>query len=113
MTNFRPDRSEVMSPTHLARVRKLPSCVSGRTPCEAHHLQVSAARGVGMKATDRWAVPLTHDEHMELHTFGSKREREWFAANHVPDPYSLARGLWAASGDETEMLRAIAKHRTI
>jgi hypothetical protein len=98
---------------HLDCIRKLPSCVSGRRPCDAHHLRVSAERGVGMKATDRWTVPLTRDEHEDLHRFGSRREVEWFARHGIPEPFALAQALWRCTGDEPAMRRAIGRFRAI
>lgn len=78
-----------------------------RTPCDAHHLQVKSERGMGKRASDKWAVPLTRDEHMELHTIGSKRELEWFQSKGLSDPYGLAEGLWALTGNLYEMDRLI------
>src|SRR6516165_4104065 len=72
-------QSRRLSPRHLKNVRELPSCLSGRTPCHPHHLMIKDERGVGMKATDRWVIPLTWDEHAELHTHGSKEHDTWFA----------------------------------
>lgn len=111
VTRFKQDRRAGMSARHLVAIRKLPSCISGRKPCDAHHLQVPAERGVGMRATDRWAVPLTHDEHMDLHTFGSRLEREWFANRGIDDPYGMARELWAYSDDHAAMCRVMVRFR--
>ena len=96
ITNFKPDRTP-RNEKHLKRVRAMPSCISGSRPCEAHHLTggpAASERGVSMRASDRWVVPLTHEEHMDLHTFGSRLEREWFA-NRGVDCYDLAEKLWA------------------
>lgn len=85
------------SEAHLRNIRRLPSCVSAQPGCEAHHLcggPAALERGVGKKAGDQWAVPLTADEHRDLHTFGSKLEREWFANRGVEDVYALAAALW-------------------
>jgi len=105
-----------MSAAHLVLIRQLPSCVSGRGPCEAHHLTggpASAERGVGMRATDKWAVPLTHEEHMDLHTFGSKLERQWFVNRGVSNVYLLAEALWKVKGSEAAMRMVIARHRDL
>lgn len=102
-----------MSSKHLTAVRELPSCISGRKPCEAHHLRVSEERGTAMKATDRWAVPLTHDEHKDCHQVGSRLEREWFANRGIFDPYGMARELWAWSGDHSGMCRVMARFRKL
>ena len=44
-----------------------PSVVSGRVPCVNAHV---VNGGMGRKAEARWIVPLTHEEHMELHASG-------------------------------------------
>lgn len=98
-----------MSPAHLALIRKLPSCLSGKKPCDPHHLRVANERGIGLKATDRWAVPMTRAEHEEVHRVGSRKEEEWFLARGV-DIYSLANGLWQQSGDLERMLRVMEAH---
>jgi hypothetical protein len=99
-----------MSPAHLALIRQLPSCLSGKgPPCDPHHLRVPSERGVGLKATDRWAVPLTRVEHEECHTVGSRKEELWFIARGC-DVYSLANGLWQQTGDLERMLRVLEAH---
>ena len=101
------DRRPGMSPEHLALIRQLPSCVSGRKPCDPHHLRVTQERGVGMKATDQWCVPLTRDEHDHLHTLGSRRELGWFQERGIENPYDLANALWKQSGDLERMEKII------
>lgn len=59
-----------------------------------------------MKATDRWAIPLTHDEHLAVHMVGSKEEEEWFAKRGIAC-YALAFQLWANKEDLEEMRRII------
>lgn len=89
------------SEEHLAYIRKLPCCVTLRTPCgEAHHLQSGTGeRGMQQRSTDRWTVPLTHALHMELHRLGSKREGGWFKERGIPAPLDLAAALYSASPD--------------
>jgi hypothetical protein len=106
MFNPKPDRKSFMDRKHLANIRKLPSIVSGRTPCEAHHLRIKDERGVGMKATDRWAVPLTRDEHQRVHEVGSRMEEQWFAERGI-DAVALAIALWTLRGDLDAMRRVI------
>jgi hypothetical protein len=67
-------------------------------------------RGVGMKATDRWVIPLTWDEHAELHTHGSREHDAWFAERGLADPYELARQLWENRRDP-EKMRLIVEMR--
>lgn len=100
------NRSEFMDKKHLANIRLLPSVLSHREPCEPHHLRIKQERGVGLKATDRWAIPLTHEEHMAVHMVGSKREEEWFAAKGIAC-YAIAYSLWANRGDLEAMRKII------
>jgi len=102
----KPDRKSYMDKKHLANIRMLPSCVSLRTPCEAHHLRIKDERGVGMKATDRWAVPLTRDEHWLIHEIGSRMEEQWFYERGI-DIIDIANRLWAARGNIDAMRRVI------
>jgi hypothetical protein len=95
--NFRRPRME--DPVHLKFIRTLPSCISGRSPCVAHHLlNVPGRRGVAMKADDMWAIPLTAEEHDQLHReCASKTEDAWFAKYGV-ESHSLALFLWHNTG---------------
>jgi hypothetical protein len=107
MLNPKFDRSQFIDPKHLDNVRKLPSILSHRTPCEAHHLRFAIERGVGLKATDRWVIPLTLDEHREIHTVGGKLEEEWLVERGLLNPYEIAVKLWANRGDLEAMRRVI------
>ena len=105
-----------MSAFHLTLLRALPCCVSGQAPCgEAHHLRSMVGqsgkftRGLGLKAEDRWALPLAHEPHMESHRVGSLSERQWFL-QHGIDPHLLARALWKATGDLGRMRAVLAAH---
>src|SRR5262245_11812139 len=107
-----PHRSG-MSETYLAAVRRLPSCVSGRSPCVPHHLCCAGGQGVGSKTEDRWMLPLTLEEHTAcldyVHSDGS-REFEWFSERGV-NCLDLATGLWGAFPNEQRMLCILQSHR--
>jgi hypothetical protein len=96
-----------MSKAYLEAIRRLPSCVSGHSPVQPHHLRMALERGVGMKATDRWAVPLTPAEHYNVHRIGSQLEAKWFAMRGIYC-YALAFSLWQAweSNGEDSLRRA-------
>lgn len=100
------------SKAHLITVRKLPSCLSGRTPCVVHHLLgITEERGVGQRATDRWVVPLTWGEHDKFHSEAASRtEGQWFQDHGIGNVYKLAFDLWNAE-DEDEMRRLLFAHR--
>lgn len=103
-----------MSESHLADIRSLPSVVSGKRPCQAHHLRCAGGRGTGQKAEDKWALPLTAGEHVLdadcVHRVGSKKEFEWFMSRGI-NPIELASALWANRGDRGQMERVVAAHR--
>jgi hypothetical protein len=103
-----------MSEAYLAAIRRLPSCVSGKRPCHAHHLRCAGGRGVTLKAEDKWALPLTPDEHLgdksSVHAVGSKLEFKWFTDRGI-NPLELAKALWVAFPDEERMLRVLHAHR--
>ena len=87
------DKRPGMDPNYVALIRQLPSCISGQRPCDPHHLRIKGERGVGLRATDRWCLPLTREEHMEVHRVGSRREEQWFLDRGV-QCHVLARALW-------------------
>lgn len=102
-----------MSPEHLEAIRRMPSCLSGRKPCDPHHLKCGPAgleRGVGLRATDRWAIPITRDEHNAIERLGSRQEFAWFLARGI-NCLELATALWNARGDDEAMLRVLQAHR--
>jgi hypothetical protein len=104
------------SPAHLMLIRLLPCCVTGRPgPNDPHHLKDRLAheRGVGRRATDRWAVPLWRVKHDELEKLGSRRERTWFREHGIEDPIELANALWHATGDLDRMKKVLAAHMNL
>lgn len=137
LANFRPlfkterpqrqrarDRREGMSERHLVRIRALQCCVIGcqQADIEAHHLKSGPARlerGIGLKASDRFAVPLCGFlHHNEIEHLGSRREEQWFRDVGINNPYLLAKALWDRSqlikDDEravNEMLMIVHRHK--
>lgn len=105
-----PRQREGMSSAHLAFIRRLPCCICHREPAgEAHHLLRVEGRGMGLKAADRWTVPLCREHHETLHRFGG--EEAWFADRGV-DARALARRLWGVTGDEEQARRSVLRART-
>ena len=101
-----------MDPKHVEAIRKLPCLVTGRIPAgECHHLKGTGERGMGLRSTDRWGVPLSHFPHMELEGKGSKNELAWFQAHGIEDPHALADALWHASPDIPRMTKIVIEHR--
>jgi ERF superfamily len=87
--------------THLRFVAKQPCLVCGRQPCDAHHLRFAQSRGLGLKVSDEFTVPLCRAHHRELHRTG--KETDWWAKAGL-EPINLARKLWL----ETHPLHASA-----
>jgi DNA-binding transcriptional regulator PaaX len=92
------ERREGNCEKHLALLRLCPCAVSLKMPAgEVHHLKMGLAgqeRGMGMRATDKWGIPLCHDVHMDLESHGSRREYEFLSARGLHDPIGLADALW-------------------
>lgn len=61
---------------YLKFVRQIPCIVTGTLPVEAAHLSTAnpkyghTGRGKSQKAHDRWALPLSPEEHRMQHHFG-------------------------------------------
>ena len=129
LANFRPSVSERhartridfrkarpgMSPLHLINIRSLECSVCHeRRGIEAHHLKSNGAareRGVFLRATDRWAVPLCElEHHPAVERIGSRHECEWFATFGI-DCHALAQGLWNARGDPVRMDFVLREHK--
>jgi len=111
--NSAASRRPGMSKRHLALICQLPCCVTGRPgPSDPHHIKSGPARlerGTGLKATDRWLVPLSREKHSEIEDLGSRNEEAWFRERGI-DVVALAEALWAATGDLQEMERVLFKH---
>lgn len=103
------------SDAHLNLIRMLPCTVCERRHgIHAHHLQSGLAakeRGVGMKASDRWAVSLCGEHHADLHRYGSRREVGWFAEFGFISPHALADAYWHSTGDFNRLNRILLAHK--
>ncbi|HUT49974.1 MAG TPA: hypothetical protein VM325_11590 [Alphaproteobacteria bacterium] len=95
-----------MSHDHLTFLRRLECPVyPGERPIEAHHLlRADGTRGMGRKAADRYAIPLSQRAHWELHDGGD--EEAWLAAKGI-DGRALAAALWRVSGDLEAGMRIV------
>lgn len=94
---------------HLAAVRLCPCCIPGCNRVggnDPHHTKVAGGRGTGMKAPDRWVVPLCRTHHDEVERLGSRREAGWFRSHGI-EVIDLAASLWAARGDSAAMTKII------
>ena len=86
---------------HLVFIRKLPSVISGRTPCEACHIRAGnptyrkKRTGGQQKPDDAWTLPLTAEEHRQQHDMSEMA----FWKQHGIDPFALALQLYHVTGD--------------
>jgi hypothetical protein len=86
------------SKEHLRFVAKQPCLICGRSPSHAHHIRYAQPRGLGLKVSDEFTVPLCAIHHSENHTTG--QERRWWQEHNL-DPLPVARRLWQESSDCT------------
>lgn len=103
-----------MSEEHLALIRQLPCCICGRQPAgTVHHLKQvpGRERGMTLRSTDRWGVPMCMTDHEAVERIGSKKEEKWFFDNGGFNAAELALALWAATGDLGRMLKVLLAHK--
>ena len=66
----------------LEAIRKLPCVVCGRSPVDAAHSNQSAHnKGLGIKASDEFTIPLCRNHHVEYDQFQKMNRSEsveWF-----------------------------------
>ena len=86
-----PEPRRVRNKIHLRLVAKQPCLICGRRPCDAHHLRFAQPRGLGLKVSDEFTVPLCRGHHRELHRAGD--EAGWWTTTGV-DAIGIARKLW-------------------
>ena len=79
---------------HLRYVAEQPCLVCGRSPSHAHHIRYAQPRGLGLKVSDEFTVPLCAIHHSENHATGN--ERRWWQEHNL-DPLPVARRLWQKS----------------
>jgi hypothetical protein len=82
------------SKDHLRFVAQQPCLVCGRSPSHAHHIRFAQSRGLSLKVSDEFTVPLCAAHHFRLHTVGD--ERQWWKEWKL-DPIVIAERLWKES----------------
>jgi len=82
------------SKEHLRFVAEQPCLICGGSPSHAHHIRYAQPRGLGLKVSDEFTVPLCAIHHSENHTTGD--ERRWWEKHNL-DPLPVARRLWQKS----------------
>jgi hypothetical protein len=81
----------IRSRTHLRFVARQPCLICGRAPSHAHHVRYAQSRGLGLKVSDEFVVPLCAIHHAENHATGN--ERRWWQERKI-DPLAVASALW-------------------
>jgi hypothetical protein len=79
---------------HLRFVASHPCLICGRLPSHAHHVRYAQSKGLSLKVSDEFTVPLCAIHHHNIHT--TDREQEWWQERNV-DPLIVARNLWQQS----------------
>ena len=82
------------SKERLRHVAKQPCLICGRSPCHAHHLRHAQPRGMALKVSDEFTVPLCAIHHDEIHR--TTTENTWWLERGV-DPLAVAAALWRES----------------
>ena len=76
---------------HLKFVASQPCLVCGRQPSDPHHLRFAQPRGIGLKVSDEFTVPLCRGHHRQLHQAGN--EVTWWENLQI-DALAIAKDLW-------------------
>jgi hypothetical protein len=84
----------IRSKEHLHYVAQQPCLICGRSPSHAHHIRFAQSRGLGLKVSDEFTVPLCAIHHQQNHATGN--ERLWWQ-EHKVDPLAVATRLWRES----------------
>jgi Rad52/22 family double-strand break repair protein len=82
------------SKEHLRFVARQSCLICGRTPSQAHHVRYAQSRGLALKVSDQFTVPLCAIHHSENHATGD--ERRWWQERKI-DPLVVAQELWKAA----------------
>ena len=82
------------SKEHLQYVAQQPCLICGRSPSHAHHVRFAQSKGLALKVSDEFTVPLCAIHHSENHSTGD--ERRWWQKHNI-DPLAIARRLWEES----------------
>jgi len=84
----------IRSKDHLRYAASQPCVICGRSPSHAHHVRYAQRRGLGIKVSDEFTVPLCATHHGQLNN--TTKEREWWQERNV-DPLIIACTLWRES----------------
>jgi len=80
-------------------VASQPCLICGRAPSHAHHIRYAQSRGLSLKVSDEFTVPLCATHHRQIHTTG--KEHAWWQERNV-DPLKVAADLWQQSREVSQ-----------
>ena len=107
----------IRNKAHLDFIRSLPCllCDNQKHPTEAAHVNYSdSATGKfnakGIKAGDKWTLPLCSNCHRGRNGQHSHGERRFWSDRGI-DPLEVCEALWAASGDLEAGLEIIQQRK--
>ena len=86
--------SDIDAKEHLQYVAQQPCLICGRSPSHAHHIRFAQSKGLALKVSDEFTVPLCAIHHSENHSTGD--ERRWWQKHNI-EPLAIARRLWEES----------------
>jgi hypothetical protein len=95
---------------HLKFVASQPCLVCGRQPSDPHHLRFAQPRGIGLKVSDEFTVPLCRGHHRQLHQAGN--EVTWWENLQI-DALATAKDLWKQTHKKDERVDAQSQPRSI
>jgi len=84
----------IRSKEHLRYVAQQSCLICGRSPSHAHHIRFAQSKGLGLKVSDEFTVPLCVIHHQQNHATGN--ERLWWQEYKI-DPLPVAMRLWRES----------------
>jgi hypothetical protein len=97
----------IRSKEHLRFVASQPCLICGRSPSQAHHIRYAQPRGISLKVSDEFTVPLCAIHHQQIHTTGD--ERSWWQERNI-DPLKVASALWRQNREQQQPVLASVEH---
>jgi hypothetical protein len=92
---------------HLRYVASQPCVICGRSPSHPHHVRYAQSRGIGLKVSDEFVIPLCAIHHRQLHE--TTKAREWWQEQKI-DPLKIAAALWRDSQRRSLVLEQKPAH---
>ena len=88
------EQKRIRCKEHLRFVAEQACLVCGRSPAHAHHIRYAQPRGLSLKVSDEFTVPLCATHHQQMHT--TLKEFEWWQERNI-DPLKVASELWSCT----------------